>query len=142
MRRELNEKERAREAFFTWQALGAVALFGLNNFWLKWAFPGYLTGKLSDAAAAFFLPLFLSALLAPLTPFSAAKRISYGSGITLAVFLCVKGNEMCSSLLNRLVEILTSWTGLVLMPNLADPSDLIVLPIVAISWHFGRQRAD
>ena len=49
--------------FFGVLPLVAVALFALNNGVLKRAFPGFVTGKVSDLLVCFFLPLFVSALL-------------------------------------------------------------------------------
>ena len=49
--------------FFGVLPLMAVGLFALNNFVLKRAWPGLVTGKLSDLLICFFLPLFVSALM-------------------------------------------------------------------------------
>lgn len=40
----------------------AVALLVLNDHWAKAAYPGWLTGKLSDAAGLAFFPILLAAL--------------------------------------------------------------------------------
>lgn len=40
----------------------AMAIMALNDHWAKYAFPGLLTGKLSDFAGVFYFPLFLCAL--------------------------------------------------------------------------------
>jgi hypothetical protein len=40
-----------------------MLLLALNDHWWKAAFPGLLTGKLSDAAGMIFFPLFLQALV-------------------------------------------------------------------------------
>lgn len=42
--------------------IGAVLLLFANDFWLKLAFPGFVTGKLSDIAGVFAFAVFLMAL--------------------------------------------------------------------------------
>ena len=58
-----NRQNRLSVAYFIhlWPVL-AVCLLFLNDRFLKYAFPGWWTGKLSDFAGVFFLPLYLCAL--------------------------------------------------------------------------------
>lgn len=42
--------------------LTAVAVMALNDHWLKYQFPGIVTGKLSDFCGVFYLPIFILAL--------------------------------------------------------------------------------
>lgn len=43
--------------------LTAVALMAVNDHWGKYAYPGWITGKLSDFCGVFYLPIFLLALV-------------------------------------------------------------------------------
>ena len=43
-------------------SLGALAVMGINDAWLRHAFPNFLTGKISDFAVLLFFPFFLMAL--------------------------------------------------------------------------------
>ena len=94
--------------FLAWPPLLAVVLFTFNNFWLKGRAPGLLSGKLSDFAACFFLPLFLSALLAHVTPLPARARVAFGAAITVVVFTSVKTSAAASGLLDALCAALGS----------------------------------
>ena len=71
--------ERGAPEFFSALPLAAVALFALNNGVLKRAWPGLITGKLSDVTICFFLPLFLSALLERVSRLAVATRVAAGS---------------------------------------------------------------
>ncbi len=42
--------------------LSAVMLMALNDHWLKYAYPGFLTGKISDFCGLFYFPIFLLGL--------------------------------------------------------------------------------
>ena len=68
--------------FFAVLPIVAVALFALNNAVFKHAFPGFFTGKLSDVSFCFFMPLFLSAVLAKLSRLGARKRVQIGITVT------------------------------------------------------------
>ena len=46
--------------------LSAIALMALNDHWLKYKYPGFITGKLSDFCGVFYFPIFLLALGAAL----------------------------------------------------------------------------
>lgn len=42
--------------------LSAVGLMALNDHWLKYTYPGFLTGKISDFCGVFYFPIFLLGL--------------------------------------------------------------------------------
>jgi hypothetical protein len=123
---------RARHApeFFAWPPLVAVALFTLNNFWLKGRAPGIVSGKLSDFAACFFLPLFVSALLGKVTPLRLQARVALGAAVTVLVFSLVKTSPLASSWLDALCAAFGSLVSRQSPNNCVDPSDLIALPMV------------
>lgn len=121
--------------------LCAVALFGLNNHLLKHAYPGWLTGKLSDIACCFFLPLLISAVLGIFTRCSMARRLLLGALCTLLVFAAVKCSATASALLNNVLSALTRRLGLGPSLNRVDPTDLIALPMIALAFWFGARVA-
>jgi len=119
--------------FFAWPPLAAVLLFTLNNFWLKGRAPGLLSGKLSDFAACFFLPLFVSALLARVTPLRLRVRVAVGAGVTALAFALVKTSPAASSLLDALCALFLRSPK-----NCVDPSDLVALPMVLLACLWAR----
>ena len=124
--------------FFAWPPLAAVLLFTLNNFWLKSCSPGVLSGKLSDFAACFFLPLFISALLARATPLRLAVRVAVGAAVTALLFGLVKTSPAASSLLDALCGAFGSLVSLHSPNNCVDPSDLVALPMVLLACLWAR----
>lgn len=133
------EGRRAPE-FLAWAPLAAVALFTLNNFWLKGRAPVVIAGKLSDFAACFFLPLFVAALLAHATPWSRARRVALGAVTTALVFTLVKTSAAASAVLDGFCAALGSLVGLRSPANRVDPTDLVALPMVLLAcWWSNNQ---
>lgn len=124
-----------REPFLSMWPLIAVVVFGLNNFWWKWAYPGWVVGKLSDVCMCFFLPLYLAWVLCEVFASSAPlkKRVRWGAWITVAALASVKATVRGSDALNAGVLWLTSGTPLHFAPNLADATDLLALPMVLVA---------
>lgn len=127
-----------------WPLLSVVA-FALNNFWWKWAYPGWLVGKLSDLCACFFLPLYLAWMLAELgaRDWPLQRRVQWGAWISGLSFTFVKATTLGSDALNTVVDSIAAWLPIHLAPNHPDPTDLIALPMVWLAVWFARdaQRA-
>jgi hypothetical protein len=132
--------QRIREPFFTVWPLVAVSLFALNNLWLKSAFPGVVSGKLSDVTACFFLPLYIAALLAFAPSLRLGVRVWCGMAITGLVFTAVKTNPGASAVLDHAIELLTSWASLRLEANRVDPTDLWALIMIPLAWLYATGR--
>ncbi len=130
------------EPFYGAIPLGAVALFVLNNFWLKSALPGVVTGKLSDVCACFFVPLFVAAVLREVSPWALLTRLHYGAAVMVAGLSCVKATEAGSGLLNAIIAHATAWSGLIFRPNVPDATDLHALPVVALSYLYALGPPD
>jgi hypothetical protein len=81
--------------------LAAVAVLALNDHVLERAFPGRLTGKLSDLVGCFVLPLFLSAVLAFVTRWRAPFRLALGAAVTVGFFAAIKLSPPAASMVAR-----------------------------------------
>ena len=114
--------------------LTAVALFALNNFYLKVHFPNWFTGKLSDFSACYFLPLYVSAILSLLVNWPIKRRLITAMMLTVLVFSLVKTSTLMSGYMNMLLSKVTSAFGFGPSINLADPTDLIALPMTGIAY--------
>ena len=99
-------------------------VLGLNDHFLKFISPGFLTGKLSDFAGLVFFPLLLEL-------FIRSRRIAVG--LTGIGFVLVKGTHWGCDLWNRffteVYRILGSEAHAAL---LRDPGDLIALVALLI----------
>jgi hypothetical protein len=131
--------EKAREpgeAFFRPLPLLAVVLLGVNNAWLKPLFHNALTGKLSDVAGCFFLPLFVSALLDLVSPLPLRPRLAIGSAATAALFVSIKVSQAAADQVTRVLQVIASPLGIHRLHVLADPTDLLAVPFIALAcWY-------
>lgn len=118
--------------------LSAVALMAVNDRWLKPAFHNALTGKLSDVAICFFLPLYLSALLALVTRWSLERRVAVGAGVTALLFTALKVSQPAADLFCRLLLPVGAPLGLTAFRAVADPTDLITLPLAGAAVLYAR----
>ncbi|GIE83025.1 hypothetical protein Aph02nite_89750 [Actinoplanes philippinensis] len=107
----------------------ALALLIINDHLLKSAWPGWVTGKLSDAAGMVLAPPLLAALTGLLAPRLPFRRLAIAAIVTVgAGFLVVKlwgyGAQLASA----------AWS--LITPSLvrADPSDLMACPFLSLAW--------
>jgi len=119
--------------------LGAVALLALNDHWLKRAWPGLVTGKLSDLAGCFVLPLFLSALLACLTRWPLARRLAVGAVVTSLFFAALKLSPAVADAVARALDLSALGLGGWRSRIVADPTDLVALPCAWLAVAWGRR---
>ncbi|MFT3913696.1 MAG: hypothetical protein QM704_06200 [Anaeromyxobacteraceae bacterium] len=122
--------------------LGAAALLALNDHLLKAAFPGAITGKLSDLAGCFVLPLFLSAALACATPWPRRRRLAIGAVVTAAAFAAVKLSAAAAGAVTAALDLAT--VPLLGASNriVVDPTDLVALPLVLAAFAWGARRPE
>jgi len=139
--RDVNRAQRPSEFLSPWPLL-AVALLVLNDHVFKAQFHNGLTGKLSDFAGCFLLPWFVSAVLAQLTPWSLRARIGVGVVATLALFVPIKLSSVAAAFVARAIEVLSLPLGLGAQHIVADPSDLLAVPMVGVAaWLVLRRHA-
>jgi hypothetical protein len=115
--------------------LAALTLLALNDHFLKGSglFPGWLTGKLSDAAGLLVAP----ALLAALLQLSSRRALALAHLATGLVFSAIKLSPAAAQLVERLIELGPFHATIVV-----DPTDLLALPALALSFTvLGRTMA-
>lgn len=122
--------------------LAAVLLTAINDHYLKYAYPSFLTGKISDFAGVFFFPIFICALfnLAP-NLFSAKPHwITLRQGViaimaTDLIFVSVK---MVPAVTHSYIEIL----GAIGYPSRVtrDPGDLAALVMNVATFYYIRAQ--
>ncbi len=123
--------------FFSPLPLAMVGLLVLNDHVLKARFHNALTGKLSDFAGCFFLPLFLSALLSLAGVASARARLAVGAVATLALFTSVKTSAVAAGAVCGVMGWLGAPLGLSCDGIVVDVTDLAALPMIPLSVWFG-----
>lgn len=103
----------------------ALVVLVLNDHVLKQAWPGWVTGKLSDVAGLVVAPLLLSAALAALR---VRRSLPVAVAMTGAGFVVVKASAEGAALVSAL------WS--VGFPTVmrADATDLLALPALGIAW--------
>lgn len=125
--------------FLRWVAhpltVGATAVLLLNDHVLKQAWPGFVTGKLSDVAGLVVAPAVLGLLFGLFD----AGRIGAAAAtlLTGAGFAWVK-------LTGTGAEVASAAWSVVNGPSvvLADPSDLLALPALGLAWWSWLRVAD
>jgi hypothetical protein len=121
------------EEFFAFPPLCAVVVLAVNDAFLKPLFHNALTGKLSDFAGCFFLPLYVSALLSLVGSAPRERRLLLGAAFTVLLFAPVKlwaeaGAALCAALAPA-AQVL----GIGALHIVADRSDLWALWMVPLA---------
>jgi hypothetical protein len=137
-------------------ALAAVALLVVNDHVLKQAYPGWVTGKLSDVAGLVFFPLLLVSAWEIMARRDPSRRaLAVACAATALVFVAIKlwppagiGYRWGLAMFQWPFRALAAAVRGAGLPGLApvslvrDPTDLLALPALAVAWVVGRRRAD
>lgn len=109
----------------------ALALLIINDHVLKEAWPGLVTGKLSDVAGLVVAPLLLAV---PLSLIRVRRALPVAIALTGIGFVLAKTSTAGAAVTSDL----WSLTG---VPTLirADPTDLVALPALAFAWWVDRR---
>ncbi|MGC4865010.1 hypothetical protein ACLQ3B_06220 [Micromonospora sp. DT53] len=108
----------------------ALVLLPVNDHVLKAAFPGLVTGKLSDVAGLVLAPPLVAVLLTLLVPRLPARAAALAGLVAVgAGFVVVKSSGYAAELAS------SAWTALA-GPSLvrADWTDLLTLPALGLAW--------
>jgi hypothetical protein len=128
-------------------ALAAAVVLVINDWVLKpSAAPGWLTGKLSDLAGLVFVPLVVTALVdvvlwgaarlgARVDPALDHRKLAASIAVVGGGFAAVKLSAAAAAAAARV----WSWTG-VDARIVADPTDLLTLPALAVAWWIGDRE--
>lgn len=134
-------------------AIAAIAL-AFNVFYLRKVHPGVMSGKLSDFAASFLLPIFLVAVaewgMALLRLFGLRRELRVGRrGIWIACligatyFTLLKTWPVFTDVHRLLLSFLDiPFGGKRSFRNLADPTDLVALVSYPLAGYYLRTRRD
>jgi hypothetical protein len=127
--------------FFAPLPLAFVALLVVNDRWLKPALHSWLTGKLSDVAICFFLPLFVSELLGLVLGISPRRRLWAGALVTVAVFASLEVVPPVTRAAIHALDAITPYVGIHARSRMtSDWSDLLCLACVPCAVRYGKRR--
>lgn len=104
-----------------------LTLLLLNDFYLKYQYPSFLTGKLSDFSGLFIFPFFISVFL------PRPKSIYFMT----AVFFTFWKLEYSQSFIDTLANLTNLG-----FHRTVDPSDLIALSVLPISYMYFMQKSN
>ncbi len=112
-------------------AVVSLVLLVLNDHLLKQAWPGAVTGKLSDVAGLVVAPLLLTVGLAAI---GVRRPCAWACVLTAAGFTAVKVSPAAAG-------VVSGWWSLTGFPTgmHADPTDLLALPAVLVAWQVHRR---
>ena len=135
--------------------LAAIALLVFNDHFLKAAWPGPITGKISDFAGLVFFPLFLQALCqlalaitgrdsAPTRSQIAAAVVAVGV-VFAATKLWPEANGAVSHVMGAMQWLVGQVIGIrspgpVPVEMARDATDLVALPSLILAYALGRPR--
>lgn len=127
--------------FFAPASLAAVVVMGVNDHILKARLHNALTGKLSDVAGCFFLPLFVSAVLGLIGGWRLRPRIAVGGVLTALIFTTLELSTGADALFGRVVALVGGPLGIKGASMTRDLTDLWALVFVPAGCLYGLNRA-
>lgn len=129
-------------------ALAAAAVMALNDHVLKHAYPGLVSGKLSDVCGMIFFPLLLASL-------SRRRHALVVACVLTAVVFALTKTTPWANELYRVAWGAMQWPlraaralaegrplpGIARVVLVRDPTDLVAVPFVLLSLWLGRRDA-
>jgi hypothetical protein len=126
--------------FFAPLPLAAVALMAVNDRFLKGWFGNAVTGKLSDIAICFFLPLFTSALLGLVWRKHPRVRVLVGAGIASFVYIAQEIWPGFRDAFLAALHVVGAPLGMDRFQLTEDLTDLLTLLMVPLAVAYGWKR--
>lgn len=108
----------------------SLVVLALNDHVLKQAWPGLVTGKLSDVAGLVFAPLLLAVLLAAVR---VPRPMTVSVAATGAGFVLCKTSTVGAAVTSSVWSLFGTPTMI-----RADASDLVALPALYVAWRIHR----
>lgn len=118
--------------------IGAVCLLAANDHQLKGLFHNALTGKLSDVAICFLIPLLVSAALGIVSAWPGHRRLTVGAIAAIAVFTLLELSDAAGAIFVHAAGAL----GLGGRALTRDPTDLLALICVPLAVVYGCRRVE
>ena len=116
----------------------SILLLILNDHFLKYQYPGFLTGKLSDFSGLYFFPYLIALLLILISGDQMEKhRLGMLAVIGSAVFFVgIKTVPWFNNLVEAILNVLHGGSSVIVL----DPTDLVALPVLILSWRLWNRK--
>ncbi len=118
----------------------AVLVMGLNDHVLKARFHNGVTGKLSDFAICFFLPLFISAALGLVWRGAPRWRLAVGGFVAAGVFALLEMSDVVGGAFLQALRTIGPALGIHRVAFTRDATDLFALVMVPLALWYGSRR--
>jgi hypothetical protein len=116
--------------------IAAVLLLVVNDHLLKGLFHNAVTGKLSDLAICFLVPLLVASTLGMLVDWPVRRRLWIGAAVGATVFALLEMSDVADGLF----QAITRAVGLGPVVLTRDPGDLWALLCVPLAVIHGQRR--
>ena len=137
-RRSTSQRQDALGELGSLAPLAMIGLLIANDHVLKFVFHNAVTGKLSDIAICFLMPLLVSAALGLIAGIEIRRRLWIGAAVTVVTFAALEMSDVAGAWFVRAVALVFGATHTVLT---RDPTDLFALLLVPLAVAYGRRRA-
>jgi hypothetical protein len=129
--------------FFAPLPMVGLALLVVNDVWLKAAFHSELTGKLSDVAVCFVMPLFISEILGLALALAPRLRLAIGGVITAVLFTALEVVPPVTRVALDVLSAIGPRLGITRPFRMtSDWTDLFCLILIPVAVAYGRRRFD
>ncbi|QKW22958.1 hypothetical protein HUT16_31230 [Kitasatospora sp. NA04385] len=115
----------------------AVLVLAFNDRVGKRTWPGAVTGKASDVAWMLVVPPVLALLASAVPRLRGERAARLGVAVTAVTFGCAKSSAAGAELASRCWSVLTGVPS----RTVADRTDLLALPVLAVAWWLWRRSA-
>lgn len=129
-----------RSEFLAPWPLFAVLLMGLNDHVLKARFHNEVTGKLSDFAICFFLPLFISAGLGLVWRRAPHWRLATGGLVAASAFALLEMSDAVGGAFLQSLQTVGPALGIHRVGFTRDSTDLFALVMIPLALWYGSRR--
>jgi len=123
--------------------LGTAAVIVFNDLWLKVHWAGWVSGKLSDLAICFLLPVTLAAAVEWMAwtahrPWRAGASVRWGAcALAAAYFTALQLSPVAARIHVAVLEAVVPGTRFAVTP---DPTDLVALLAIPLAWCYLATR--
>lgn len=131
-----------RSEFLAPWPLFAVVVMGVNDHVLKAQFHNAVTGKLSDFAICFFLPLFVSAAMGLFSQRAPRVRLVVAACIAATVFALLEMSDAVGNAFLEGLRVVAPLVGVQRVGFTRDPTDLLALVMVPLAVWYGARRIE
>jgi hypothetical protein len=116
-------------------SIAAIITLFLNDHWLRFHYPSWLTGKLGDFTWLLFAPFIAATVVAWIVPTRFKQQETIVAGLAFCLiglwFALAKTIPTIHDMTSQAWEAIIGWEGTLRI----DPTDLVTLPALLLGWY-------